>query len=55
MQYSGPNKDFGVPTLEEIGRTNPHSPLKHPGGEREALRRLDVFLADKKQAMQVRF
>lgn len=48
LSVAGPHNSFSVPTLEELKLTPP--PLSerspHKGGESEALRRLDAFLAD---------
>ena len=44
---AGPNGDFGVPTLEEIGKIDtPEGHTRHLGGESEALKRLDAFLSN---------
>ena len=42
---AGPNQDYAVPTLESLGLEKPTTHIR--GGEREALRRLEGFLADK--------
>lgn len=42
---AGPSQDYAVPTLESLGLGKPTTHIR--GGEREALRRLEGFLADK--------
>lgn len=42
---AGPDHDFAVPTLSSLGLGEATTSI--PGGETEALRRLDAFLADK--------
>ena len=54
-EWSGPAKDFSPPTLDEMGVAEGDvRVLKHPGGEKEALRRMEAFLKDKKRAAEVR-
>ncbi|KAI2794365.1 hypothetical protein POX_a00963 [Penicillium oxalicum] len=45
-EIMGPNKDFGVPTLEEIGIDPSSVQAPHRGGESAALKELSQFIAD---------
>lgn len=45
-QLAGPNGDFAVPTVEELGIKKPST--SHRGGETVALAMLDAIIADKK-------
>ncbi|KAF7715864.1 Uncharacterized protein PECH_007975 [Penicillium ucsense] len=45
-ELMGPGKDFGVPTLEEIGIDPSMARAPHRGGESAALKELSQFIAD---------
>lgn len=48
----GPNDDFSIPTLEELGIPKESATTPHHGGETIALQTLANFLADKRRTAQ---
>lgn len=48
----GPNGDFSIPTLEELGIPPESATTPHRGGETRALRNLSTFLSDSQRTAQ---
>jgi hypothetical protein len=51
--YAGPNLDFSVPTLKELGFEEPKKPSPYRGGELTALKAFEVYFKNKQKVATV--